>query len=391
MSGFLEWLLGRLPVGWLQLVHNKARFASALAGVAFANILVFMQLGFFGALMGSVALPYQQMDADVLISSSDMNTLADAGPLPRQRLYEALAVNGVADATPLYYGKLDWKQSDGTIRGLDVFGIDPAKPAFRFLKGNPKVKVLTLADHALIDIGTRNVVGDVLARIERGEPYAFEAKGRTLSVDGVFRIGGGFTTDGYLIVSDQTFLRLFPQRFAGAPNHVLVKAQPGVAARDLAARLSVVLPAYDSQARPVDVATAREQAFQSTQRPVGMVFGFGIIIGTLVGSIIVYQVLATDVADHLKEYATFKAIGYRQGFFLGIVFEEAMVLAVAGFLPGVVISVLLYRLVAKATSLPLAMTLERPFIVLFGTLLMCGLSGLVATRRLARANPADLF
>ena len=54
----------------------------------------------------------------------------------------------------------------------------------------------------------------------------------------------------------------------------------------------------------------------------------------LVGLVIVYQVLSTDVADHLREYATFKAMGYPHRFFLGIVFEEALILGVIGFVPG---------------------------------------------------------
>jgi putative ABC transport system permease protein len=135
----------------------------------------------------------------------------------------------------------------------------------------------------------------------------------------------------------------------------------------------------------------RDQAFQTTQRPVGLVFGFGVVIGILVGIIIVYQVLSTDVAEHLKEYATFKAIGYSQRFFLGIVFEEALILAILGFVPGFLVSFLLYTVVAAVTGLPLAMTVARAVFVLVGTLGMCALSGAIATRKLARANPADLF
>lgn len=100
MTALLESLLGRLPVGWLQLVHNRTRLAAALAGVSFATVLVLMQLGFLGALIGSIRLPYDQMNADILISASDMNTLADGSPLPRQRMFEALSVEGVARATP---------------------------------------------------------------------------------------------------------------------------------------------------------------------------------------------------------------------------------------------------------------------------------------------------
>lgn len=114
-------------------------------------------------------------------------------------------------------------------------------------------------------------------------------------------------------------------------------------------------------------------------------------MGALVGVVIVYQVLATDVADHLEEYATFKAIGYRQRFFLGVVFEEAVVLALLGFVPGVLLALGFYAGVAAATGLPVAMTAGRAALVLTGTVIMCTLSGAIATRRLARAEPAELF
>ena len=106
---------------------------------------------------------------------------------------------------------------------------------------------------------------------------------------------------------------------------------------------------------------------------------------------IVYQVLSTDVADHLKEYATFKAMGYEHRFFLGIVLEEAGILAVFGFIPGFIVSMGLYAGLSAVTSLPVYMDGTRPFMVFFGTLAACALSGAIATRRLAAADPADLF
>jgi putative ABC transport system permease protein len=208
---------------------------------------------------------------------------------------------------------------------------------------------------------------------------------------GTFRIGGGFSADGYLVVSDQTFLKLFPQRSAGAPNIVLLRAEPGTDIDALARRLHAALPASDSAMRTVAEAVARDQRFQTTQRPVGVIFGFGVAMGALVGIIIVYQVLSTDVADHLREYATFKAIGYRQRFFLGIVFEEAVILALLGFIPGSLLATGLYAAVSAAVGLPVAMDAARLVGVLLGTIAMCTLSGAIATRRLARAEPAELF
>jgi putative ABC transport system permease protein len=384
-------LLGRLPIGWLQLIHNKTRLASALAGVTFANALIFVQLGFFGALVGSIRLPYDRLDADLLISASDMNTLSDGGPLPRQRMFEALGVDGVASAAPLYYGKIDWRQPDGTTRGLDVFGIDPSTRVFRSAEVDRWMSELLLPDRALIDRKTRNVPAAVFASIDRGVPLEFETRGVTLTIPGAFEIGGGFSADGYLIVSDQTFFHLFPQRVAGAPNQVLVKLSPGASAPAVVQELRARLSPRDVVVRTVDEAFDKDRKFQTTQRPVGLIFGFGVTMGVLVGIIIVYQVLSTDVADHLKEYATFKAIGFGHRYFLGIIFEEAMLLATLGFVPGLLISLGIYAGVARATGLPLAMTATRAVVVLLGTIAMCSLSGILATRRLARANPAELF
>ncbi len=392
MTALLSRLFGRLPIGWLQLIHNRARFAAALAGVAFANILIFMQLGFLGGLIESIRLPYAQMNADILIQASDANTLADGSPLPRQRLYQALAVPGVAGATAVYYKRLDWKQPDGTVRNLDVFGIDPSAVAFKSDEINRTRPQLQLLDRAILDRRTRNVPKELFAAIDAGEPYEFEANSlRRLTVIGTFEIGGGFSADGHLIVSDQTFFRIFKDSVPGAPNYIFVTLKPGADRQSVLAALRGALPASDTAVRTIAEAVAKDQAFQTTQKPVGIVFGFGVVIGVLVGIIIVYQVLSTDVADHIREYATFKAIGYNQSFFLGVVFEEALILAIFGFIPGMIAALGIYAAVVNVTGLPVYMPLERPFYVLIGTIFMCTLSGAIATRRLARANPADLF
>ncbi len=391
MTAFLNVLFGRLPIGWLQLTHNRGRLAAALAGVAFANILVFMQLGFMGALVESAKLPYRQMAADILIYSSDTNTLSDSGTVPRQRMFQALSTPGVRTASAVYIGRIDWDRSDGVTSNMQVFGIDPDKQVFRSPAINSRLDRLKLQNVGLIDRKTRNTPKDVLAVIDSGKPYSFEAAGKTLSIQGDFDIGAGFDADGYFIVSDQTFLNLFPKRKPGAPNYVFVTVEPGANPDVVAKQLRSILPAKDTIVDTLEKAAVKDQTYQTTERPVGIVFGFGVIIGILVGIVIVYQVLSTDVADHLGEYATFKAIGYRQSFFLGIVFEEALLLALLGFIPGILISLVLYKVAAVATGLPIVMTALRPVGVFFGTLLMCSASGAFATRRLAGADPADLF
>lgn len=391
MTRALTLLFGRLPIGWLQLMHNRGRFAAALAGVAFANLLIFMQLGFLGALQDTAKLPYGLLDADILISAPDANTLSDGSPLPRQRMLQALATPGVAEAAPLYLGKLDWDSPSGDLVNFHVFGFDPRKALVKESAIGGNVERLSLLDRVLIDETTRNLPATDFAGASLQNPVQLEANGRMLDAIGTFTIGAGFDADGYMVTSDETFLNIMPNRVPGAPTHVLVKVAPGVAPATVVERLRARLPASDSIVRTLEDAAEADRRYQTQERPIGLVFGFGVVIGVLVGVVIVYQVLSSDVADHLREYATFKAMGYRQRFFLGIVFEEALVLALIGFVPGLLITFGLYQLVGGATGLPVEMSAERAIGVFLGTLAMCALSGAIATRRLAAADPADLF
>ncbi|PND39411.1 ABC transporter permease [Paucibacter aquatile] len=389
---WLERLLGRLPIGWLQLSHSRTRLYAALGGVSFASLLVLMQLGFHGALLGSVALPYRAMDAQLLISAADMNTLADASPLPRVRLLQAAAVPGVDQVSAVFLGRLDWRQPDGSVRALDVLGFDPSEAPLHDVEIRRQQGLLNLVDTVLMDARTRHIDAAPVLSAKPDATWLLELRARSLKVAGHFAIGGGFSADGYLLASDQTFLRLFPNRSSGAPNLGLVQLQAGADPAVVAALLRERFrDAGDVKVRSLDAVIAEDQRFQSTQRPIGLIFGFGIVIGLLVGVVIVYQVLSSDVADHLKEYATLKAIGYPQRFFLGIVFEEAVILGLLGFVPGLLIASGLYAVVAWKTGLPMAMNAPRAGAVLLGTVAMCALSGAIATRRLARANPAELF
>lgn len=391
MTALLTRLLGRMPIGWLQLAHNRTRLLAAIAGVAFANLLVFVQLGILGALNGTTTAPYALFDADILISSSDSNTLTDGSNIARQRMFEALGVPGVADGTPLFIATLEWQREDGSSATLQTYGMASDGTGFLTADIARGVAPLTLEDTVLIDRSTRGLVKGALDGISPQAPFVFEANSRTLSAVGTLEIGGGFTADGTLFTSDQTFFRLFGNRSAAAPNHILLRVQDGIDPAVVVERLRAALPAESVTVNTLADAAAADLRYQTTERPTGVIFGFGVLIGVLVGIVIVYQILSTDVADHLKEYATFKAMGYGHPFFLGIVFEEAIILAVFGFLPGLLAAIGLYAGLAAATGLPVAMGFGRALAVFFGTLLACAISGAIATRRLVGADPADLF
>lgn len=390
MMRLLQRLFGRLPIGWLQLTHNRMRFAAALTGVAFANVLVFVQLGIMNSMGTATLRPYEFFQADVMISAGDANALNEGDNVARQWLLQAMADPEVTDGMGLFLANVPWNRGGQDI-SLTTFGIDPAKPALLMPEIAGQSGLLEVQDAALMDRLARGIPREEAAAIRPQTPGSFETKGRTLVLYGTFAGGGGFGGDGYMMVSDQTFLSLFPDRRSAAPDHILLTLRPGADVQAAVGRLKRLISDPSLRIRSYAEAAQEELSYQQTKRPTGVIFGFGVLIGVLVGLVIVYQVLSTDVADHLREYATFKAMGYGPRFFLGIVLEEAMILGILGFIPGVIVGSTILTVMARVTTLPLQVSASMAVVVFLGTVVFSTLSGVIATRRLAAADPADLF
>lgn len=390
MSYLLQCLFGRLPIGWLQLTHNRTRFAAALAGVAFANVLVFVQLGIMNSMGAATLRPYDFFQADIMISAGDASTLTDGGNVARQWLLQALGDPDVAAGMGLFIANVPWDRGEKDI-SLTTFGVDPIKTEFLSKDIAGDLNLLQVRDAAILDRLARGLAKDEAASIRPQTPLSFETQGRTITAYATFSGGGGFGGDGYMLVSDQTFLSLFPTRSSSAPDHILLSLRSSAQTDAVIARLKTLISDPSLRIRSYQDAAQEDLRYQQTKRPTGIIFGFGVLIGVLVGIVIVYQVLSTDVADHLREYATFKAMGYGPRFFLGIVFEEALVLGIMGFIPGLVVGTTILTLMGKITTLPLGMTPSMAMTVFIGTIVFSALSGAIATRRLGAADPADLF
>jgi putative ABC transport system permease protein len=305
-------------------------------------------------------------------------------------MLQALADPDVAAGTGLFVGNTPWDREDRDI-SFTTFGIDPGHAGFLSPAISDDVALLQVQDVAILDRMARGLSREDAAAIRPQTPLSFETQGRTLTALDTFAGGGGFGGDGYMLVSDQTFLSLFPARSSAAPDHILLKLRAGAEVDTVVARLHSLISDETLRIRTYAEAAQEDLRYQQTRRPTGVIFGFGVLIGVLVGLVIVYQVLSADVADHMREYATFKAMGYGPSLFMSIVVEEALVLGVLGFVPGLAVGIGILTLMGKVTTLPLAMTPVMAGIVFLGTVFFSILSGVIATRRLAAADPADLF
>ncbi len=381
----------RTPLGWLQLNHEKGRLLVAIAGVAFADILMLMQLGFQGALFESGVQIHKTLKADIVITSTEIINLNNSNHFSRRRLYQSLDIPGVQSVDAIYLEMTRWKHpitlEQGTVL---MMGIDPSHPVLTRPDVNAQLDRIKLPDRFLFDQDARGDFDQVIAQIRQGKQTISEIDRRRIYLDGLISVGSSFAADGTLITSDQTFLRLNPDRPASQISLGLLTLKSGVDAVQTAEALRKYLP-NDVRVFTIDQFIEFEYHYWATNTAIGFIFTLGVAMGFIVGIIIVYQVLATDVNSHIGEYATFRAMGYRQFFLLSIVFEEAILLAVLGFVPSLGIAMGLYHLTRGATSLPIAMTLGRAAGVLIATIAMCLISGAIATQRLQAADPADIF
>jgi putative ABC transport system permease protein len=135
----------------------------------------------------------------------------------------------------------------------------------------------------------------------------------------------------------------------------------------------------------------QELRFWRDNTPLGYMFGLGAALGFVVGIVICYQILYTDIVDHLPQFATLKAIGYRNRFVRRVVLHEALLLSFLGHVPGLGMSYLLYGMLAGATGLPLHLPPERVLLLAGLTIAMCTVSGILAARRVMTADPAEVF
>ena len=390
MIGFQQ-LQRRTPLGWLQLSHQKGKLVVACAGVVFADVLMLMQLGFQSALFNSAVLVHNSVRADVVLLSPQARNLTNMSSFPRRRLYQSMDIPGVQSAEALYANMVNWKHpTTQRETSMLMLGFDPNSSVFEQPDINQQLNLIKLPNTVLFDRGSRGDYKVAIAQLEQNQPLKTEIERHSVTIAGTIRIGSSFGADGHLVTSDQNFLRLFPRRQASSVSVGLLQLQPGTDPVQTVQALKAHLP-NDVQVLTRQEFIEFERSYWAKNTPIGFIFNLGVTMGFIVGVIIVYQVLSTDVNAHMGEYATFKAMGYRNRYLLMVVFEEAVILAIIGFIPSIAISAGLYRLTRNATNLPLYMTVARGIFVLALTMVMCTLSGAIATRKLQSADPADMF
>ncbi len=383
-------LFRRTPLAWLQLKKEKMRLGIALAGIAFADMLMFVQLGLSDALFDSATKPHKTLQADLVLINPQFQSLFSVKSFPRERLQQTLAYEGVKSVRPLYINTAQWRNPETRVdRAILIWGIDPINPPFDVPEVNQNLEELKQLNNVIFDRASRPEYGSISDLIQQKGSVETLLNEQNIKAVSLFTMGASFAADGNIITSDSTYLKLFPNRKSNQIEVGLINLNPDTDVEKLQSQLKANLPK--------DVRVLTPQEFAQTEKDywgnqgIGFIFGIGVVVGFIVGIVIVYQILYSDVSEHLPEYATLKAMGYSDRYLMMMLMQEALIMSVLGFFPGMLLSMGLYQITFAATLLPIAMKIDRAVFVLTLTIIMCSFSGVVAMRKLQSADPADVF
>ncbi|HTU92718.1 MAG TPA: ABC transporter permease DevC [Gemmataceae bacterium] len=390
-------IFSRVHLAWFNLTHDKVRLLVRVLGVAFAVFLMFVELGFWNALLDASVELIRQFNGQLIVVSKAHYALAIKEPFTTRRLAQARQAPGVQAAYAVYleYTASYWKDTGvadskrSSSHPIRVIAFDPEQPVLNNAEVNAHRADLKILDNVLLDRKSKRAYGARKREIDR------ELSRHMVHVASTFQLGTDFASDGSVIMSDLTYAHLFANELT--PTDPLSLADVGVIRIEPGADVETVRRAVrgklldDVNVYTKDEFIDLEKTYWRKATPIGFIFRFGLFMGFIVGAVICYQIISTDVSEHLPEYATLKAIGYHDLYLSGVVLREALWLAVLGFVPGLGLSWLLYRLLDMWIGLPMKMNHVGILLIFSLTTVMCVVSGLLALRKVKTADPAEVF
>jgi putative ABC transport system permease protein len=380
-------LARRTPLAWRNIVHNKITMFVSIAAVAFAVIIMFMELGFLNGLYDSQTGALSSLRADLVMVSRALHIFNTHEVFPRSRLQQAAGFAGVKGVYPVYVeDSFSYIRNPATgIRNITrVIAFDPGDPVFQSPGMNLLADRLRAPLTILFDEKSRKFLGTLKGGMTT------ELADRLVTIAGNFNLGPDYYYDGNVLASADTLFTLFPNQHRGDVFIGLIqlenRASPDAVLREMRSRMGPEIEVMKKS----DI-VAREKAKWQQSTPAGYVFTMGVAVGFLIGVFICYQILYTDISDHLPQLATLKALGYQNRDLVRLVLTQATLLGMLGFFPAVAITLGLYSTLTAITGIVTKLTAARVALVFILTLAMCFVAGLLAVRRAIAVDPAELF
>jgi putative ABC transport system permease protein len=387
------------------LFQDLPRFIVAQAGIMFAVGLVTIQTGLLNGFTRSSSLLINSANADLWLASKDIRHLDFTLPIPYKSLKQAQQVEGVERAEALITQSSVWRYGDkgtaavGAIAPIRVIGFDPEGVLFR---PTPKVQgdwtslnrpyTLFIDQVALKSLDVKGIGESAEIGAYRGQIVGL-TRGIQSIVSSPYVFTSLSTATAFLtsaMVEPQTKQPTPPAlRDQDRVTYILIRAKPGVNLEQLKHRLEAAVP--DTKALTQAELTTTTQTYWRDSTGVGFILGLGAVVGVIVGTVVVGQILYSSVTDHLREYGTLKAMGSSDWFIYRIILEQALWMAVLGYLPGMGIVMIVGRWTQAAQAIQILvgpMTAGGVFVL---TLVMCCGAAIFAIQKVTRLDPAMVF
>lgn len=382
------------------LLEDIPRFLVAQAGIMFAVGLVTIQTGLQSGFARSSSLLIDKSQADIWVCSENMVHLGLTLPIPFERVSQAQKVAGVDRAEALIFQGALWRDRADNIASVTMVGSDPNGKLFspwNITRGS--ISELKKPDTVMVDessLEALNVkgVGDVgkLGNVE--VQIVGLTKGTKSLVLGSLIFTSVENANAFLnprLFIDENSLTSTPQELSSTDSitYVLVRAKPGQDLRLLKQRLEAALP--KTRAYTKAEMSQKTQNYWQERSGIGFILGLGAVVGIIVGVVIVGQILYASVSDHIKEFGTLKAMGASDWFIYSVIMEQALWMAILGYVPGMAICVGLAAWTSTTQGIMILITPGSAVAVLGVTAVMCISSAVFAIQKVMYVDPAIVF
>ncbi|MBD1845735.1 FtsX-like permease family protein [Cyanobacteria bacterium FACHB-63] len=407
------------------LFEDIPRFLVAQAGIVFAVSLVTIQVGVLRGFDRSVARLVDQSSADLWVASKDIVHLELSSPMPAKRVEDAQKIPGIDRAEAVMIRTSIWRDSTGKINPIRIFGFDPNSRLFagwQVSQGslsalNQPYTVMadskSLKALGLNQLNDRGAIGafnalpaQFVATAEDTQSIASSSFIYTsLENANAYGIGGADTgvtctrqAEGEIACLNQNPGFNNPVANPASPRRVnvqdpisfvLIRAKPGQDLNQLKQRLEATLP--NTRAFTQSEIANLTRAYWTTRTGVGFILGLGATVGFIVGMVIVGQILYSSVSDHMREFGTLKAMGASNWVIYSVILEQALWMAVLGYLPSLALCVGLGAWTQAAQNIMILITPATGVGMFVLTVVMCVGSALFAVQKVTRVDPAIVF
>lgn len=405
------------------LFEDLPRFLVAQAGIMFAVSLVTIQTGLLDGFTRSTTRLVDQSRADLWVASTELEHFELTSAIPFERLGQARRVDGVFRAEALSIQGTRWRTTSGRIDGVRIYGFDPKGqlfPNWSIVQGDitslaqPYTVVIDKASRQnleLSNLGDLGQIGSLPAKLvgqvqdtlsmassasvftslETANAYLFS--GLTAKVNCVRGSNGDLQcVNVFEKVSKDTLNKVAPPKPMSQLdpiNYVLIKADPGQDLEALRKRLEAALP--DTRVYTTSELSDLTRSYWRERTGVGFILGLGAVVGFVVGMVVVSQILYASVSDHIKEFGTLKAMGASDWVIYRVITEQALWMAVLGYLPSVLICWALGSWTIAAKGIMILVTPTTAIGVFVITIVMCVGSALFAIQKVTHVDPAIVF